>query len=119
MLATNRGDNATADKIWGPNVIGWFPRAPEFSGSAAWAVAGLAEKKGEAFSTYELKVEEVAVSGSMAAVYDVWTETTHFKGSQITVKRMIRGNELWRLQPDGAWKIVRWVSAPEKWERTN
>ena len=119
VLATNRGDQATAGKIWGPNVIGWFPRASEFSSSAAWAVAGLPEKKGESYSTYELKIDEVVVSGSIAAVYDVWTETRHFKGSPVTVNRVIRGNELWRLQPDQSWKIVRWVSAPEKWERPN
>jgi ketosteroid isomerase-like protein len=119
VAATNRRDDAAADKIWGPNVVGWFPGATEFSRSVAFAVAGLPEKKGEAYSTYELKIDEVAVSGSIAAVYDVWTETKHFNGSSVTVKRIIRGSELWRLQPDGKWRIVRWVSAPEKWERTN
>ena len=115
--ATNRRDDKKADEIWGPNVVGWFPKAEEFHGGAAFALAGLPQKEGAAYSTYELKVDEVAVSGRMAAVYDIWTETVHFDGSNITVRRIIRGNELWRLQPDGKWKIVRWVSAPEKWEK--
>jgi ketosteroid isomerase-like protein len=119
VAATNRRDDAAANTIWGPNVVGWFPTASEFSDSTAFAVAGLPEKKGESFSTYELKIDEVAVSGPIAGVYDVWTETKHFNGSSVTVKRIIRGSELWRLQPDGKWRIVRWVSAPEKWERTN
>lgn len=117
VAATNRRDDKTADEIWGPNVVGWFPKAEEFRGGAAFALAGLPEKAGASYSTYELKIDEVAVSGRMAAVYDIWTETVHFDGSSVTVRRIIRGNELWRLQPEGKWKIVRWVSAPEKWER--
>lgn len=117
VAATNRRDDKTADKIWGPNVVGWFPKAQEFHGGAAFALAGLPEKKDASYSTYELKIDEVAVSDRMAAVYDIWTETVHFDGSSVTVRRIIRGNELWRLQPDGKWKIVRWVSAPEKWEK--
>lgn len=117
VQATNRRDDAAADTIWGPNVIGWFPEAQEFSSSAAFALAGLTEKRGASYSTYELKIDEVAVSGSLAAVYDIWTETRHFNGSPVMVRRIIRGSELWRKQPDGRWKIVRWVSAPEKWEK--
>jgi len=116
VAATNRRDEAAADTIWGPNVVGWFPAAPEFNRSAAFAAARLPGKKDGSYSTFELKIDEVAVSGSIAAVYDIWTETKHFNGSSVKVKRLIRGNELWRVQPDGKWKIVRWVSAPEKWE---
>lgn len=115
--ATNRRDTNSADSIWGPNVVGWFPRAEEFSGAAAFALAGIREKKGGAYSTYELTIDEVDVSGPLAAVHDIWVETVHFEGSSVTVKRVIRGSELWRLQADGKWKIVRWVSAPEKWEK--
>jgi ketosteroid isomerase-like protein len=118
VKATNRRDEAAADAIWGPNVVGWFPEAPEFSGSAAFALAGKPERKGESYSTYEVKIDEVDVSGTMAVVHDIWTETKHFNGSTMTVRRVIRGSELWRLQPDGKWKIVRFVSAPEKWEKT-
>lgn len=117
VSATNRRDEAAAGKIWAANVVGWFPEAPEFSQGAAFAAAGLPEKKGASYSTYEVKIEEVAVSGSLAAVYDIWTETKHFNGSFVAVRRIIRSSELWRLQPDGKWRIVRWVSAPEKWAK--
>lgn len=115
--ATNRRDNAAANSIWASNVVGWFPQAPEFSKSAAFAVAGIPESKGASYSTYKLTIDNVAVSGSLAAVHDIWTETVHFNGSPVTVKRIIHGSELWRFQPDGKWRIVRWVSAPEKWEK--
>jgi ketosteroid isomerase-like protein len=115
--ATNRRDTAAADTIWGPNVVGWFPQAPEFSKSAAFALAGIPESKGASYSTYKLTIDNVAVSGSLAAVHDIWAETVHFNGSPVTVRRIIHGSELWRLQPDKKWRIVRWVSAPEKWEK--
>lgn len=59
------------------------------------------------------------MSGSLAAVHDIWTETLHFDGSKVTVRRVIRGSEMWRRQPDGKWKIARWLSAPEKWVRVS
>jgi ketosteroid isomerase-like protein len=117
VAATNRRDEAAANTIWAQNVVGWFPEAQEFSNSAAFLVAGIPEDKGASYSTYELKIDEVAVSGSLAAVHDIWTETKHFNGSSVTVRRIIRGSELWRKQADGKWSIVRWVSAPEKWEK--
>jgi ketosteroid isomerase-like protein len=114
--ATNRRDAAAADSIWAPNVVGWFPQAPEFSKSAAFAVAGIPESKAS-YSTYNLIIDDVAVSDTLAAVHDIWTETVHFSGSPVTVRRIIHGSELWRLQPDRKWRIVRWVSAPEKWKK--
>jgi len=117
VAANNRKDYKSADDIWAADVVGWFPSAEEFSPEAAFAVAGLPVKKGTAYSTYELKIEEIDASSSFAAVHDVWTETRHFDGSGVTARRVIRGSELWRRQPDGNWKIARFVSAPEKWER--
>lgn len=117
VAATNRRDVVAANTIWAHDVIGWLPTTPEFSTSAAFAVAGIPEQKGASYSTYEIKIDEVVVSGSVATVFDIWTETKHFNGSSVTVRRTIRGSELWRRQTDGKWKIVRWVSAPEKWEK--
>src|SRR5215470_1633088 len=59
VVAANRRDQTAANTIWGPNVVGWFPRVPEFGTSAAFAVAGLPEKKDASYSTFELKIDEV------------------------------------------------------------
>ena len=117
--ATNRRDHVAANSIWTPDVVGWFPSSDEFTVDAAFVVAGLPKKRGDSYSTYEIKIEEIALSGSLAAVHDIWTETLHFDSSKITVRRVIRGSEMWRRQPDGKWKIARWVSAPEKWVRVS
>ena len=117
VAANNRKDHASANTIWAPGVVGWYPKVAEFSLSAAFAVAGFPEKKGTSWTTVELQIEDIAVSGSVAAVHDIWRETMHFEGSRVTVRRLIYGSELWRRQGDGKWRIARWVSAPEKWER--
>jgi hypothetical protein len=117
--ATNRGDQAISREIWAPAMVGWFPRAPMFSDSAAYAVGGLPYRPGAppAGVTYALRIEEVVVSGRIAAVHDVWTETRRWPGVSTAVSRVIRGSELWRCQPDGQWRIARYVSAPEPWTR--
>ncbi len=115
--ATNKKDEKSANTIWVANPVGWMPAAPEFGYKAAFELAGLPPRNGGAYPTFELKIDEVAVAGALAAVHDIWTETLHFEGSDMLVKRTIRGSELWRLQPDGKWRIARYVSAPEKWEK--
>jgi len=112
---TNRRDFKTARTIWAPGVVGWFPRGPEFSDSAALAAAGGTATAGPPTVTYEVRIEQVDVAGSIAAVHDVWQEQRSFAGAQRVVQREIRGSEFWRCEADGTWRISRWVSAPEHW----
>ena len=115
---TNRGDREGANTIWAPPVAGWFPSGAEFSDSAAYAAAGLSRTADKPATTFQVRVEEVAVGGNVAAVHDIWTESRRFPSGAVTVTREIRGSELWRCQPDGSWRIARWVSAPEHWVRS-
>jgi hypothetical protein len=116
VAETNRGDRA-ASTIWRQPVVGWFPSGREFSDSAAYAVAGVSPAVGPAKVTYEVRVDDVAVSGSLAAVHDIWREARTFPGTLARVTREIRGSELWRCEGATGWRIVRWVSAPEHWVR--
>lgn len=117
VAATNAGDGAAAGTIWAAGVTGWFPRGAEFTDSAAYRAAELLPSAGPARVSFEIRVDEVAVSGGLAAVHDIWTETRRFPTSAVAVRREIRGSELWACQPDGSWRIRRWVSAPEHWVR--
>jgi uncharacterized membrane protein YhhN len=54
-----------------------------------------------------------AAHDSSAAAYAI----RRFPTSAVAVRREIRGSELWACQPDGSWRIRRWVSAPEHWVR--
>ena len=117
VTQTNRGDRTAASTIWAPGMVGWFPRSPEFSDSAAYTVAGITSREIRPVVTYELQVADLAVEGSLAVVHDIWKETRRFTNPPVTVTREIRGSEMWRCQDDGSWRIARWVSAPEPWVR--
>lgn len=114
---TNRGDRRSAQTVWAPGSVCWFPGSPVFRDSAAASVAGVSYGGSGASSTYQLTIDEIAVAGEIAVVHDRWTETRHFPGSSGAARRLIRGSELWRRQPDGSWRIARCVSAPEQWQR--
>ena len=48
------------------------------------------------------------VSGDLAVVRDIWTETvTPAKGA--ATRKAFRSIEVWRRQPDGNWRIARWI----------
>jgi ketosteroid isomerase-like protein len=113
VIATNAGDHARANDIWEADVQGWFPQDAAYTPAAAAAAAG-ADASITGRSTYEVTIDEVLVSGDLAVVRDTWRETRRFNGGS-SATRTIRSFEVWRRQPDGAWRIARWISAPDRW----
>ncbi len=111
-VANNAGDQARANQIWAPGVQGWFPSGEEFRNTAAAQIAGASAEQ-PARSTFELNIEEVLVSGNLAVVRDTWRETRHFGAA--SAKRTIKSFEVWQRQPDGKWRISRWISTPDRW----
>jgi hypothetical protein len=102
-------------EVWAPGLVGWFPRAALFGDSAAFAVAGMRPVPAKDVRTsFDLVIDDIAASRSLVAVHDIWTETRVLSPGKV-VRRQIRGSELWRCQPDGRWRIARYVSAPEPW----
>ena len=117
VRATNGGDRVGANDIWARPMVGWFPAAPVFGDSAAFAAAGLPfQANAPSVTTYDLRVDAVDVSGQIAAVHDIWTERRTLPNG-VVVQRIIRGSELWRCSADSKWRIARYVSAPEPWVR--
>lgn len=111
--AANRGDNAGTTKIWAPGVQGWFPSAAEFKNAAAFDDAVDAKSLR---STYTVTINEILVSTDLAVVRDTWEETLHAPDGK-TARRVIQSFEIWQPQPNGEWKISRWISAPGPWQR--
>jgi ketosteroid isomerase-like protein len=114
--AANRRDSAKTRDVWAPGVVGWFPDAPLFKDEEAGRVAGAPVGSGRPYSSFALTIDEVLVSGELAVVRDIWRETRHFPGAAATAAREIRSFEVWKPQPDGHWRIVRWISSPEPWQ---
>jgi hypothetical protein len=111
----NANDGPGMNEVWAPGMVGWFPRAPLFTDSAAFAAAGVSRTtSGPPPSTYELVIDDLVASGPAVVVHDIWTQT-RLLPERKKAKRVIRGSELWRCQPDGKWRIARYVSAPEPW----
>lgn len=108
-------DRAGMREVWAPDMVGWSPSAAVFSDSAAFAAAGLQPANRPAPRvTYEIAIDDLVAAGDVVVVHDLWTETREL-GGDARVRRTIRGSELWRCQPDGRWRIARYVSAPEPW----
>ena len=116
MEATNQRQYDKANDVWAPGVVGWFPEARVFGMDEAYRVAGVPRGSEKPYSTFELTIEEMLIGSELAVVRDIWHETIHFPGNAATVVRPIRSFEVWKPQPDGKWRIVRWISAPEPWQ---
>jgi|GEM_PF-1070349 len=113
VKAYNSRDVAGVMAVWAPDLVGWYPGTPDINYADTRAGFEREFSSHDFRSTYALVVEEVQVSGDIAVVRDRWTETDTRPGSQEVTTTKLKSFELWRRQPDGAWKISRWISAPE------
>ena len=65
--------------------------------------------------SYDLDVREIIVSGDIAVVRLVWRLTVTLPNGQQVVS-VEPGMDVFRKEPDGAWKIIRYIAyeAPER-----
>ena len=65
--------------------------------------------------SYDLNVREIIVSGDIAVVRLVWKLTVTLPNGQQVVS-IEPGMDVFRKEPDGAWKIIRYIAyeAPER-----
>jgi ketosteroid isomerase-like protein len=111
VAAANRGDWKSASKVWAPDLVGWYPGQPD--DTYAREMDRVANPKlGSPKTHYEVQVVEVMVSGKLAVVRDIWRFTTA-AGKPDKTTSVVRGFEVWTVQPDSSWRISRWISAPE------
>ncbi len=60
--------------------------------------------------TYALEIKEIMVAGDLAVVRLVWTLRTLQSGAMTAVESKEPGLDVFRRQPDGSWKIVRYIA---------
>ena len=108
--AYNAGDRKTTFAIWAPDLVGWYPGVPDITFEQEKLALERPAPAGPR-SRLHVQIVEVLVSGDLAVVRDIWTETPP-EGSAASPTR-IPSFEVWRRQPDGDWKIARWISAPQ------
>lgn len=61
---------------------------------------------------YDLKIKEIIVSGDLAIVRLTWRSTLTKNGKQESNDET--GLDVFGHQPDGSWKIIRYIAYPEK-----
>lgn len=108
VAAFNSGDLEKASKVWAPDLIGWPPEGPDDTYALEKKFAELSDRKPTS-ATYALEINEVLVDCDLAVVRDTWTETPR---ADPTKARTFRSFEVWRRQPDGIWRIARWIDGP-------
>lgn len=59
---------------------------------------------------YSLDIREIIVSGDLAIVRLVWTLKVTIPGDAHAVEAKEPGLDVFRRQPDGSWKIVRYIA---------
>lgn len=111
VTATRAGDRNRANAIWAPDLVGWYPGQPDDTYEREQGAARRPASSTGARTVPAVDVVEVIVSGDLAVVRDIW-RMTRIVGGDSTMQ-VIKGFEVWRRQPDGRWRISRWLSAPE------
>jgi steroid delta-isomerase len=60
--------------------------------------------------TYSFDIKEIIVSGDMAIVRLVWTSRASQEGSSQVAETKEPGLDVFRRQPDGKWRIARYMA---------
>lgn len=107
--ATHSGDRWRAAQIWAKDLLGWNPGQPDDTYQREMEQAQRNQGKVPPL-TIGLTVHEVLVCGDLAVVRDTWRYTRATPNPALPDS--IWGYEVWRKQPDGTWKISRWLTAP-------
>lgn len=114
QLAFNAGDTGAVCNLFAPELRYDYRGYPErgFKEVCALLNGSLADRSRK--FTYDLAIKEVIVSGDLAAVRLVWMLTVKRTGQAGggTVSEE-PGLDLFRRQPDGSWKIVRYIAYEE------
>lgn len=111
VQAFNAGDYARAAKVWAPDLVGWYPGAPDDTYAKEQEGAQRPPDPAAPKIEFALEIVDVTVSGDMAVVRDRWTETVTPRSGGESKKQALRSFEVWRRQPDASWKISRWIDA--------
>lgn len=93
-----------------PDLIANYRGQPEKSFDSLCAALQSDLAGGPRDFRYDLELQEIMVSGDMAAVRLIWHLTVTNKETGETFKSADRGIDIFGLQPDGKWRIARYIA---------
>lgn len=114
-LATWTADFNTRDAtricdLFAPDLVYDYRGFPERDHAALCGLLrGSLADRSKAF-TYALEIKEIIVAGDLAVVRLVWTLRTVLPGASTAVESKEPGLDVFRRQPDGSWKIIRYIA---------
>jgi uncharacterized protein (TIGR02246 family) len=108
-LDFNAGDASQVCSLFAPDLISNFRGEPEDTYNSLCANMQMALSDKAKTYHYELEIKEILVSGDLAVVRLVWTLKVRPKNGPEETKRE-PGMDIFRHQPDGSWKISRYMA---------
>ena len=110
-LDFNAGDASQVCALFAPDLISNFRGQPEDTYNSLCANMQAALTDPAKTYHYDLEIKEILVSGDLAVVRLVWTLKVHPK--EVAASDVITrepGMDIFRRQPDGTWKISRYMA---------
>jgi len=109
-LDFNSGDTSQVCSIFAPDLISNFRGQPEDTYNSLCANLQMALGDPAKTYHYDLEIKEILVSGDIAVVRLVWTLTLRSKNGAPDETTHEPGMDIFRRQPDGSWKISRYMA---------
>ncbi|MGC1678984.1 MAG: nuclear transport factor 2 family protein [Candidatus Binataceae bacterium] len=108
----NGRDTRRVCSLFAPDLISNYQGQPEAGYSSLCAQLKKSLSDPATSYHYDLKLHEILVSGDMAAVRLTWTLTVGKKNQARESTVVDTGLDIFRRQPDGSWKIARFIAYP-------
>lgn len=105
----NTGNASAVCSLFAPDLISNFRGQPEDTYNSLCANMQMALSDPAKNYHYQLEIKEILVSGDLAAVRLVWTLNISSKNGPAQTTRE-PGLDIFRRQPDGTWKIARYMA---------
>lgn len=95
--------------LFAPELIANYRGQPEKTYDSLCAALQADLSGGPKQYRYDLDLHEIIVDGDLAVARFIWNLTVRDRASGATVRSADRGIDIFRRQPDGAWRIVRFI----------
>ena len=106
----NAGRVETVCDLFAPDLIANYRGQPEMGFDTLCSALRRALTAGPRDYRYTLELNEIMVSGDMAVVRLIWHLTVTDTETGATVTSSDRGIDVFRRQPDGQWRIARYIA---------
>jgi len=110
--AFNSRDAGHVCDLFARDLVAAYQGQPERNYDAICALLSSSLRDREKSYHYSLDLKEILVSGDLAAVRLVWTLTVARQEGGVIETIEEPGLDIFRRQPDGSWKIARYLAFP-------